>query len=85
MCGNSCTRTYVMHGPGGPPPPAYGHRSYYGAYGCGCGPVLVSETIVTTPPVVEKRVYTTYVTQWVKAKPRRVYRRPPPPPPGERG
>ena len=53
----------------GPPPPPPGpmRRGYgynYGG-GCGCGygaPVLVSETIVTEPPVVETRTYvTTYV------------------------
>jgi hypothetical protein len=53
----------------GPPPPPPGpmHRGYGYGYGggCGCGygaPVLVSETIVTEPPVVETRTYvTTYV------------------------
>ena len=91
-CANPCVRTYTMHGGhGAPPPPPYGHgtgHSYSYGHGCGtCGPIVVTETIVTTAPVVEKRVYTTYETRWVKAKPkpRKVYRRPAPPPPGERG
>jgi Ni/Co efflux regulator RcnB len=54
---------------GPPPPPRPMHRGYGYGYGygggCGCGygaPVLVSETVVTEPPVVESRTYvTTYV------------------------
>jgi hypothetical protein len=50
---------------GPPPPPRPMHRGYGYGGGCGCGygaPVLVSETIVTEPPVVETRTYvTTYV------------------------
>jgi len=52
---------------GPPPPPGPMRRGYGYGYGggCGCGygaPVLVSETIVTEPPVVETRTYvTTYV------------------------
>jgi hypothetical protein len=77
------TRRYVMHGgPGAPPPPPPAYRR---GYDCGCGPVVVTETTVTTAPVVELRTYTTYETRWVKARPRKVYRRPAPPPPGERG
>ena len=63
----------------------YGDGYYgYGGYGCGC-PVTVTETVTTTTPVVEQRTYTTYETYWVKAKPRKVYRRQSKPPPGERG
>jgi hypothetical protein len=96
-CGNPCVRTYVSHGgPGAPPPPPYGqgcgnggcggYGYAYGGYGCGCL-VSVTETVVTTPPVVEQRTYTTYETYWVqgKARPSKVYRRQSKPPPGERG
>jgi Ni/Co efflux regulator RcnB len=70
-----------------PPGPAYG----YGACGCGYGaPVLVSETIVTEPAVVEQRTYVTTVVERVRVAPRararsKLIRRAPPPRPGERG
>jgi hypothetical protein len=82
---------------GPPPPPRPMHRGYGYGYGygggCGCGygaPVLVSETIVTEPPVVETRTYvTTYVerTRVVhRYRPRtKLIRRAPPPRAGERG
>ncbi|MDB5722935.1 MAG: hypothetical protein JWP15_3553 [Alphaproteobacteria bacterium] len=76
-----------MHGGPGyapPPPPRSGCGCGPRGYGYG-GPVVVTETVVTSPPVVEMRSYTTYHTTWVKARPRKVYRRPAPPPPGERG
>jgi hypothetical protein len=72
-----------------PPPPGPG----YGA-GCACGygaPVLVSETIVTEPPVVEQRTYVTTVVERVRVAPRRraatklIRRYAAPPRPGERG
>jgi hypothetical protein len=84
----------------GPPPPlpgpmrrgyGYGYGYGYGG-GCGCGygaPVLVSETIVTEPPVVETRTYvTTYVerTRVVhRYRPRTKLIRLAPPRAGERG
>ena len=88
-----------------PPAPVYGHGGYggqggyggYGAYGCGCGPMVVTETTTTTAPVVEMETWYEYVTEEVaaprRAAPRRaaparrapVYRAPPPPRPGERG
>ena len=43
---------YGQDGPG--PHPGYGA---YGAYGCGCGPVVVTETTTTTQPVVELRTW----------------------------
>jgi Ni/Co efflux regulator RcnB len=78
-----------------PPPPGPGYGYGYGA-GCGCGygygaPVLVSETIVTEPPVVEQRTYVTTVVERVRVAPRRraatklIRRAPAPPRPGERG
>jgi hypothetical protein len=80
----------------GPPPPPPGpmRRGYGYGYGggCGCGygaPVLVSETIVTEPPVVETRTYvTTYVerTRVVhRYRPRTKLIRLAPPRAGERG
>jgi hypothetical protein len=78
----------------GPPPPRPMRRGYgYGhGGGCGCGygaPVLVSETIVTEPPVVETRTYvTTYVerTRVVhRYRPRTKLIRRAPPRAGERG
>jgi Ni/Co efflux regulator RcnB len=51
---NVRTRVYVEHG--APPPPGYG------GYGYGYGPVMVTETTVTEPAVVEQRTYVrTYV------------------------
>ena len=76
-----------------PPGPGYGYNYGYGA-GCGCGygaPVLVSETIVTEPPVVERRTYVTTVIERVRVAPRRhapsklLRRAPAPPRAGERG
>lgn len=82
----------------GPPPPPRGcgvpqcGQGYgYGWYGW--GPILVTETIVTTAPVVETRTYYETVTEHVRVAPRKVYRAPlrpakraaPRPRPGERG
>jgi Ni/Co efflux regulator RcnB len=54
---NVRTRVYVTHG-APPPPPGYGG---YG-YGYGYGPVVVTETTVTEPAVVEQRTWVrTYV------------------------
>ncbi|MFL6862699.1 MAG: RcnB family protein, partial [Allosphingosinicella sp.] len=73
-----------------PPPPRPGPAYGYGGCGCGYGmPVLISETIVTEPPVIEQRTYVTTVVERVRAAPRR--RAPTklirlaPPRPGERG
>jgi Ni/Co efflux regulator RcnB len=89
-CGNPCTRTY------GGPPRGYGQGGYggygYGYYGW--GPVIVTETTVTTAPVVEMRTYYETVTEEVSVAPRkrrscrcaRPAPRPVPRPrPGERG
>jgi Ni/Co efflux regulator RcnB len=84
-CGNPCTRTYSA-----PPPAGYG----YGGYGYyGWGPVIVTETIVTTAPVVEQVTTYEYIEEEVRVAPRK--RRPvrrcncprpaPRPQPGERG
>ena len=61
----------------GPPPPPVGYGRGYGqAYGygygagygvCGCGPVVVTETTVTTAPVVEQVTTYEYVTERVAA------------------
>jgi Ni/Co efflux regulator RcnB len=87
-------------GCGAPPPPRHGcgnpcGQGYGYGYGWyGWGPVIVTETIVTTAPVVETRTYYETVTERVRVAPRKVYRaprarpRPAPPPrprPGERG
>ncbi|MEA3049816.1 MAG: hypothetical protein QOG84_1652 [Sphingomonadales bacterium] len=81
-------------GPPPPPRPRPMHRGYGYGYGggCGCGygaPVLVSETVVTEPPVVETRTYvTTYVerTRVVhRYRPRTKLIRLAPPRAGERG
>lgn len=85
-CGNPCTRTY-----GAPPPSGYGHQGYgYGYYGW--GPVIVTETTVTTAPVVEQVTTYEYIEEEVRVAPRRKVRRPcncprpaPRPQPGERG
>ncbi|MEA3036750.1 MAG: hypothetical protein QOH04_2522 [Sphingomonadales bacterium] len=81
---------------GPPPPPRAMHRGYgygggYGG-GCGCGygaPVLVSETIVTEPPVVETRTYVTTYVERVRTvrhyRPRTKLIRLAPPRAGERG
>ena len=71
-CGNPCVRTYH-----GPPPPLPDFSNY-----C-CGPVVITETVVTTRPAYEERV----VYEEVEALPaKRVRaRRAPPPLPGERG
>lgn len=96
-------RVYVQGPPMAPmgPPPSpcargcgdgYGYG--YGAPYMGYGPVLVTETTVTEPPVVEQRTIVTYETVRVRVKHRRhVVRRctcrvaapPPPPGGGERG
>jgi hypothetical protein len=67
-----------------------GYGYGYGWYGW--GPVLVTETIVTTAPVVETRTYYETVTERVRVAPRKVYRAPAlrpakraAPRPGERG
>jgi Ni/Co efflux regulator RcnB len=70
----------VRHVPPPPPHPGYGHGygsgySYgYGA-GCACGPVVVTETITTTAPVMETHTYYETVTEH-RAAPRRHYRKP---------
>jgi Ni/Co efflux regulator RcnB len=80
----------------GPPPRhgGYGGHGYgYGGYGaCACGPVVVTETITTTAPVVEQVTYYEYETEYVREraapKKRKVIRRAAPAPrprPGERG
>jgi Ni/Co efflux regulator RcnB len=65
-----------------PPPPhpgyGYGHGGGYGyAYGagCACGPVVVTETITTTAPVMETHTYYETVTEH-RAAPRRHYKKP---------
>ena len=81
-CGNPCTRTYSA-------PPGYGQGYGYGYYGW--GPVIVTETIVTTAPVVEQVTTYEYIEETVRAAPRRAKRRcncarpAPRPQPGERG
>jgi Ni/Co efflux regulator RcnB len=82
-CGNPCTRTYAA-------PPGYGHHGYgYGYYGW--GPVIVTETTVTTAPVVEQVTTYEYIEEEVRVAPRTVKRRckcprpAPRPQPGERG
>ena len=60
-----------------PPPPGYGGYGYgygYGGYGYGYGTVIVTETTVTTPPVVEMRTVYETVTERVRVAPR-VHRR----------
>jgi hypothetical protein len=83
----------------GPPPmpmPGYGHGGYGYAYGyapCACGPVVVTETIVTTPAVVEQVTYYETVEERaprsvakVRSKRVKVHRVPAQPPHGgERG
>jgi hypothetical protein len=85
-CGNPCTRTYSA-----PPPTGYGHQGYgYGYYGW--GPVIVTETTVTTAPVVEQVTTYEYIEEEVRVAPRRKAKRrcncprpAPRPHPGERG
>lgn len=85
-CGNPCTRTYAS-----PPQSGYGHQGYgYGYYGW--GPMIVTETTVTTAPVVEQVTTYEYIEEEVRVAPRRKVRRPcncprpaPRPQPGERG
>ena len=70
----------------GPPPPPHPQGAYgqgYGpAYGygygaCTCGPVVVTETTVTTPAVVEQVTYYEYVHERVRPATRhKVYRSP---------
>jgi Ni/Co efflux regulator RcnB len=87
-------------GYGPPPPPAgYGYSRTYGqaqSYGyagygaCGCGPVVVTETTVTTAPVVEQVTYYDYVEERVpapraKVRAKRVKAHRVAPYPGERG
>jgi hypothetical protein len=52
-------------GPCGPRPMPYGYGGGYGA-----GAVLITETTVTEPPVVEKRVYYTTVRERIRVAPR---------------
>lgn len=68
----------------GPPPPhpgygygyGYGHGGGYGyGAGCACGPVVVTETITTTAPVMESRTYYETVYEH-RAAPRRHYKKP---------
>ncbi|TFI58819.1 hypothetical protein E2493_08130 [Sphingomonas parva] len=86
-------------GPGyGPPPPpagyhqgyGYGYGATYGYGACSCGPVVVTETTVTTAPVVEQVTYYDYVTERapaprVKVRTKRVKAHRVAPYPGERG
>lgn len=76
----------VRHLPPPPPHPGYGYNSGYNsgygsAYGygygagCACGPVVVTETITTTAPVMETHTYYETVTEH-RAAPRRHYRKP---------
>jgi hypothetical protein len=95
----------VGHLPPPPPDPSYGYSSGHGygsgysygyGAGCACGPVVVTETITTTAPVMETRTYYETVTEH-RAAPRRYYKKPvvrrsvkpayraPAPRPGERG
>jgi Ni/Co efflux regulator RcnB len=85
----------------GPPPPpmpapgygVYGHGGYgYGYAPCACGPVVVTETIVTTPAVVEQVTYYETIEERtsrpaVKVRSKRVkaHRVPAVPHDGERG
>jgi Ni/Co efflux regulator RcnB len=87
-------RVYVQHGPMGPPPCVSRCGGYgYGAAYLGYGPVLVTETTVTEPPVVEARTWVSYETVRVVRHHRRPVRHcfcrvaapPPPPGGGERG
>jgi hypothetical protein len=81
MYGGPDVRVYVAHPPMmAPPPCARGCAGPPPAYGYGppmlrYGPVLVSETVVTEPPVVEQRTYVTYVTERVRVAPRHHRRR----------
>ncbi|MGA9582767.1 MAG: RcnB family protein [Allosphingosinicella sp.] len=66
----------VSHLPPPPRHPGYGHGYGYGyGAGCACGPVVVTETITTTAPVMETRTYYETVTEH-RAAPRRHYRKP---------
>jgi Ni/Co efflux regulator RcnB len=70
----------VRHVPPPPPHPGYGYGSGYGSSygygaGCACGPVVVTETITTTAPVMETHTYYETVTEH-RAAPRRHYRKP---------
>lgn len=87
--GGSCTVTYSFDGshpapPPPPPPPGCGHG---GGYGHGYGPgVVVTETIVTTHPVVTEDVVRVRKHKRHHGKYRPRHAPPPPPPePGERG
>ena len=73
-CGNPCVRTYQ-----GEPPPLPDMRGY-----C-CGPVVITETVTTTGPVYEERVYYDRVEERRPVRKRKAVRRPAPPRPGERG
>jgi Ni/Co efflux regulator RcnB len=84
-----------------PPPPGYGHGGYaqsqaygycygYGAGYCACGPVVVTETTVTTAPIIEQVTTYEYVTERapaprVKVRTKRVKAHRVAPYPGERG
>lgn len=73
-CRSDCGR--VRHIPPPPVHPGYGHGYGYGyGAGCACGPVVVTETITTTAPVMETRTYYETVTER-RAAPRRHYRKP---------
>jgi Ni/Co efflux regulator RcnB len=68
----------VRHVPPPPPHPGYGYGSGYSygyGAGCACGPVVVTETITTTAPVMETHTYYETVTEH-RAAPRRHYRKP---------
>jgi Ni/Co efflux regulator RcnB len=68
------TRVFVTRGgPPPPPPPGYGGYGRYG-YGYGAGGVVVTETTVTEPPVVESRTYVRYETVRVRVAHRRHHR-----------
>ncbi|HZG09483.1 MAG TPA: RcnB family protein [Allosphingosinicella sp.] len=78
---------YARHG-GAPSHHGYGQW----AHGCGCGPVVVTETVTTTAPVMEQVTTYEYVTEYAPrvaraapAKRKLVRRAPARPRPGERG
>jgi hypothetical protein len=78
--GNGCGP--VAHVPPPPRHPGYGHGPGYGSgysygygAGCACGPVVVTETITTTAPVMETHTYYETVTEH-RSAPRRHYKKP---------
>ena len=82
-CGDEGERHAEGYGPPPPQHPGYGYGQAYGygqgyGYGyCACGPVVVTETTVTTPAVVEQVTYYEYVHEKVRPATRhKVYRSP---------